>query len=199
MLSEAIAVMRELWRGGLVNHRGEHFTIEDARLYSLPSEPFDVVVAAGGPEAAELAARLGDGIVATAPDSDLLSAFETAGGTGPRYGQATICWAETDSAARATALEWWPNAALRGPLSQELPLPSHFEQSSAMVSETDIAEAISCGPDPERHVSKLQEFVDAGFDHIYIHQVGPDQQGFLRFYEKELSPALARLAVAQAA
>lgn len=196
MLAEAVELMRKLWTGELVTHRGSHYTVEDARIYTLPENPFDVCVAAGGPEAAKLAAEIGDGIICTAPDAELLEAFAEAGGGGPRYAQVTLCWAETEKEAVQTALEWWPNAGLRGPLSQELPLPSHFEQAAAMVSEGDITEAIACGPDPDTHIQKIEAYRDAGFDHIYLHQVGPDQQGFMRFYERTLAPELASLGVA---
>jgi G6PDH family F420-dependent oxidoreductase len=196
MLAEAVEVMRELWAGELVTHRGTHFTVEDARIYSVPESPVEVCVAAGGTEAAQLAAEIGDGIIATAPDGDVLNTFEAAGGTGPRYGQVTVCWAESQSEAVETALEWWPNAGLRGPLSQELPLPSHFEEAAAMVSEDDIIEAIACGPDPETHLAKIAAYRDAGFDHIYLHQVGPDQQGFMRFYERSLLPELESVGAA---
>jgi G6PDH family F420-dependent oxidoreductase len=188
MLSEAVGLMRRLWTGELVTHRGTHFTVEDARLYTLPEAPFDVYVAAGGPEAAELAAEIGDGIVGTAPDSELIDAFEAAGGAGPRFGQVTVCWAETEAEAVETALKWWPNGGLQGPLGQELPLPSHFEQASAMVTEDAITKTIACGPDPETHLAKIAEYRDAGFDHIYLHQVGPDQRGFMRFCESRLLP-----------
>jgi len=197
MLEEAIDVMRELWRGGLVSHRGQYYVVENARLYTLPDEPFDVMVAAGGPEAAELAAQVGDGIIATEPDRDLLAAFDAAGGSGPRFAQATVCWAETEAAALKTALQWWPNAGLRGTLSQELPLPSHFEQAAEMVSEEDIAKVVACGPDPALHIAMIEKYVDAGFDHVYLHQVGPDQRGFIEFYENELQPELANLTSAR--
>jgi coenzyme F420-dependent glucose-6-phosphate dehydrogenase len=193
MLAEAVEVMKKLWEGGLVNHRGRHYSVENARLYTLPDEIVDVIVAAGGPEAAELAAEIGDGIVSTTPDGELLSRYAAAGGGGPRYAQVTVCWAETESAARATAFELWPNAGLKGPSAQELPLPSHFEQSAQMLTEDDIAEVVACGPDPERHLDAIRKFADAGFDHIYIHQVGPDQRGFLDFYEQNLAPELVRL------
>ena len=189
MLEEAIDVMRELWRGELTSHRGRHYTVENARIYTLPDEPIEVMVAAGGPAAAELAGTLGDGLVVTAPDQELLDAFDDAGGNGkPRYGQVTVCWAEDERQARRTALEWWPNAALKGPLGQELPLPSHFEEAAAMVSEDDIAESVVCGPDPEAHAAAIDAFVEAGCTHVYVHQVGPDQEGFFRFYEAEILP-----------
>ena len=149
LLEEAVAVIRELWKGELTTHRGTHYTVENARLYTVPDEPPDIVVAAGGPEAAELAGRIGDGLVSTQPVQELVGAFEKAGGEGkPRYGQLTVCVADSEASARKTAFQWWPNAALRGTLGEELPLPSHFEEACEMVSEDDVAEAIVCGPTP---------------------------------------------------
>jgi G6PDH family F420-dependent oxidoreductase len=183
--------MRTLWSGELVSHRGRHYTVENARIYTLPDAPPPVMVAAGGPEAAELAGRIGDGFVGTAPDAELLEAFETAGGEGkPRYGQLTVCFADDEAAARRTAYEWWPNGALKGTLSQELPLPSHFEAAAAMVTEEDVAEEVVCGPDPERHVAAIEEYAAAGYTHVYVHQVGPDQDGFLSFYADQVMPEL---------
>ena len=190
MLREAIEIMRELWRGELTSHRGPHYTVENARLYTLPDEPIEVMVAAGGPEAAELAGEVGDGLVVVAPDSQLVEAFEQAGGAGKeRFAQVTVCWAEDEEEAVQTALRVWPNAGLKGTLAQELPLPSHFEQAAEMVTEEDIAEVLTCGPDADRHRQAIQEYVDAGFDRIYVHQVGADQDGFMRFYEREILPA----------
>ena len=140
---------------------------------------------------AELAGRIGDGLIATSPQAELVQQFEAAGGVGkPRYGQVTVCWARDEAEAKRTAHEWWPNAAVKGQLSQDLPTPSHFEQAAGMVREEDVAQTIICGPDPERHVAAIGQFVDAGFDHVYVHQVGPDQEGFFRFYEREVLPKL---------
>ena len=190
MLREAVEVMRELWQGELTSHRGTHYTVENARLYTLPEEPPEIMVAASGPKAAELAGEIGDGLVATAPDRELVSTFDSAGGASkPRFAQLTVCWAEDEDEAITTAHEVWPNAGLRGTLGQELPLPSHFEQAAQMVSREALAELIVCGPDPERHRAAIQEYVDAGFDHIYVHQVGADQDGFLEFYAREILPA----------
>ena len=196
MLEEAIEVMRLLWRGDLCSFEGKHYRVDNARLYTLPDEPIPVVVAAGGVEAARLAARAGDGLVSTAPDAEISAGYRDAGGTGATYGMLTVCWAASEADARATALEWWPNAALKGPLGQELPLPSHFEQAAAMVDEESIAAAVVCGPDPEAHLSGIRKFADAGFDHVYVHQVGPDQNGFIDFYEREVLGEAERLNVA---
>jgi coenzyme F420-dependent glucose-6-phosphate dehydrogenase len=196
MLEEAIDVMRLLWEGELCSFDGKHYRVEDARLYTLPDDPIPVVVAAGGVEAAKLAARKGDGLVSTAPDAEIVSSYRDAGGSGATYGMLTVCWATSEEEARATALEWWPNGALKGPLGQELPLPSHFEDAAAMVDEGSIAEAIVCGPHAQAHLSGIREFVEAGFDHVYVHQVGPDQNGFIDFYEREVLGEAERLDVA---
>ena len=189
MLEEAVAVIRLLWQGGNQSHRGRHYTVENARLYTLPETPTPIVVAAGGPKAAELAGRIGDGLCATTAERSLVEGFEQAGGAGkPRYGQATVCWAADEASARRTAHELWAFSALPGELSQELPTPAHFEQAAQLVTEDAVAEAIVCGPDPERHVAELRSYVEAGFDHVYVHQVGPDQEGFLDFYRREVLP-----------
>ena len=103
---------------------------------------------------------------------------------GPTDGMQAACWATSEDYARATALEWWPNAGLKGTLVQELPLPSHFEQAAEAVDEETIAEVIVCGPKPEAHLAGIRRFADAGFDHVYVHQVGPDQHGFIDFYAR---------------
>ena len=198
MLEEAVELMRRLWEGELCSFEGRHYRLVDARIYTLPDEPIEVAVAAGGPLAAELAGRIGDGLVSTAPDAELVERYRDAGGAGPRYGQLTVCWATSEQEARQTAYEWWPNAALRGTLSQELPLPSHFEAAAQMVTEEDVAEVVACGPDPEKHLEAIAEYVAAGFDHVYVHQVGPDQEGFIDFYASEVLPGARELDVAAA-
>jgi G6PDH family F420-dependent oxidoreductase len=196
MLEEAVDIMRELWTGALTTTRGTHYVVERARIYTLPEDDIPVLVAAGADEAASLAGRIGDGLIGTSPDPDLIARFDDAGGTGkPRYGQLTVCYAASVDQARHTAFTVWPNAALRGPLAQELPLPADFEAAAEMVTEDDVASRVVCGPDPDAHLEAIDRYVRAGYDHVYVHQVGPDQAGFLEFYEREVIPALDSVAV----
>jgi coenzyme F420-dependent glucose-6-phosphate dehydrogenase len=188
MLEEAVAVMRLLWQGGNQSHHGTYYTVENARIYTLPEEPIPVMVAAAGPQAAELAGRIGDGLISTSPDQKVVQAFEKAGGKGPRYGQITVCWSEDDKAALKTAHKIWPNAGIPGELGQELPTPTHFEQAAQLVTPETIAESVVVGPDASKYLAKIDEYVQAGFDHVYIHQIGPDQTGFIRFAEREILP-----------
>ena len=184
MLAEAIEIIRGLWEGDLFSFDGTHYTVDERRIYTLPEER-------GRRSSSRRVARrrrrspgeIGDGLISTAPETELVDAFRRcrrraapATGSSPSAGQ------RARREARRTALEWWPNAGLKGPLSQELPLPSHFEAASAMVTEDEIAEHILCGPDPDRAPREIQAFADAGFDHVYIHQIGPDQAGFLDAY-----------------
>ena len=188
MLEEAIEVIRLLWQGGTQTHRGKHYVVEDARIYTLPDELPPILVAAAKPKAAELAGR-NDGFIGVSPEAEIVERFEAAGGSGkPRYGQVHVCWAEDAEAAKRTAFEIWPNAAITGELSQELPNPEHFEQAAQMVTPDDVAESVPCGPDPEPLLEQIRKFEEAGYDHIYVHQVGPDQEGFLRFAQREILP-----------
>jgi coenzyme F420-dependent glucose-6-phosphate dehydrogenase len=189
MLEEAVEVIRLLWEGGYQTHRGKHYTVEQARIYTLPERLPEIAVAAAQPKAAELAGRIGDAFVGVAPDEELIQNFEQNGGSGkPRYGHLTVCWAESDDEAKRVAHENWPNAGLEGPLSQELALPAHFEAAAEMVEPDDLAETIPLGPDPGRYLEQIKAFEDAGYDHVYIHQVGPDQNGFIEFAQRELMP-----------
>ncbi len=190
MLEEAIELMRKLWTGEQTTFRGDHYTVENARIYTLPDAPIPVYVAASAPKAAGLAGKIGDGLVSTAPDAEIVTCYAEAGGEGLKIGQLTVCWAESEKEGVETALDMWPNAGLRGPLSQELALPSDFEAAADMVDEEAIAEAVVCGPDPERHLEAINAFHSAGFDRVYVHQVGPDQDGFFHFYEESVLPEI---------
>jgi coenzyme F420-dependent glucose-6-phosphate dehydrogenase len=190
MLEEAVEIIRALWTGETVDHQGQHFTVDNARLYSLPDEPPPIIIAAAGPKAARLASRIGDGLINPSGDADVVKAFEENGQRDrPRYLQVSVCWHEDEAEARRLAHRLVPSVALPGELGNLLPTPTHYQQAVQLVKEEDIAEVITCGPDPQRHIERIQAGIDAGYDHIHVYQVGPDQEGFFRFYEREILPA----------
>ena len=192
MLSEAIAIMRMLWTGETQSYWGRFFTVEDARLFTLPEVPPEVMVAASGPKMAATAGHIGDGLVSTAPDKETVAGFTENGGEGkPRIGQLTVCYAPSEQEARRTVHHIWPNSGLPGELNVELRTVTHFEQATKLVTEEVAAKDVPCGPDPEVHIAAIRKYVEAGFDHVYIHQIGPDQEGFLRFYAREVLPDVA--------
>lgn len=191
MLEEAIDIIRLLWQGENGSCYGGYYTVENARLYTVPDPLPPIMIAAAGPKAAELAGRLGDGLINTSPDAEVVRIFENGSSRQrPKYGQMSVCCAESEAQARKIAYEYWPNAGLSGALSQELATPMHFEQAVKMVREEDVAESVVCGNDPQRHLDKIQKYIDAGYDHVYFHQISPDQEAFFRFYEREILPAL---------
>ncbi len=190
MLEEAVGLMRRLWEGGVTTHEGKHYRVENARIYSLPDQPPPVLVSAFGPKAADVAARIADGFISTSPDADTIQRYRSQGGGGPAQAGMKVCWAADEATARKTAFELWANSGVPGELTQELPMPAHFEQASQLVTEDQVAESIVCGPDPERHVEMIQKYLDAGFDEVYVSQVGKDQAGFFDFYRRELAPRL---------
>jgi len=191
MLEEAIDVIRQLWQGKQESHYGMHYVVENARIYTLPSELPPIFIAAGGPKSAELAGRCGDGLISTAPDSEVVKNFRAAGGNGKDcYAEMAVCWGEDEKKALHTAFECWPNLAITGELAQVLPVPAHFEQAARMIREEDLAEDLVCGNDVERYVERLRKYEEAGFSHVFLHQIGPDQDGFFRFCERELMPQL---------
>jgi coenzyme F420-dependent glucose-6-phosphate dehydrogenase len=193
MLSEAVEIIRALWSGEVTSIDGEFYTVENARIYTLPERPVPIHVAASGPRAARLAGEIGDGLIGTSPEKELLTTFDRGrrGAKRPRYGQLTVCWGRDEKVARRTAHRMWPTAAIPGEAGQELPNPAHFEQLAKIVTEDMIAEQIVCGPDIDRHVEKIQAYVDAGYDNVYIHQIGPDQEGFLEAYARDVLPRFA--------
>jgi G6PDH family F420-dependent oxidoreductase len=150
------------------------------------------VVAAAKPAAAELAGRIGDGMWNVAPDASVVEAFRSAGGGegAPVYGGPKLLYGPDEAACRAAALEMWPNAAAPGDLSQELRDPEHFDQLSELVTEDMVASAVPLGPDVERYVESIRTFADAGFSHVHVTQIGPDQEAFFGFFERTLGPAL---------
>jgi coenzyme F420-dependent glucose-6-phosphate dehydrogenase len=193
MLEEAVDVMRRLWSGDTVDHRGAYYEVENARLFDPPAEQIPVIVSGFGPKAVELAARIGDGYWGTAPEPELLERFTGAGGSGPRYAQLDVCWSDDAAAARSLVHRQWPNGGITGQLSQDLPTWSHFEEAAQMVTEEDATASVPCGPEVGPYLESVQKYLDAGYDHLYFHQIGPDQEGFFRFWSKELGGAVRSL------
>lgn len=193
MLEEAIAVIRLLWEGGEQTHRGDHYTVDHARLYTLPDEAIPIAVAASKPLAAELAGRVGDALVTTEPNEETAQRYRDGGGDGPCYGQVRICWAESEEEAQQTVFRLWRHGGLGGTINQELPRPSDFDAVAESVTVEMATEGVPCGPDPAPVLEAVRAWEDAGFDRVAIHQVGPDQAGFFRFWKQELQPELTRV------
>jgi G6PDH family F420-dependent oxidoreductase len=189
MLEEAVQVMRELWRGDFVNHRGRYYTVDTARIYTLPERPPPIYVSGFGPKAVDLAARIGDGYVSTMPDGDLVRRFrDNGGGSKPAQAGFKAAYADSEEEGARIAYEKWPNSGLPGELSQVLPSPRHFEQASQLVPPEKVKESFVCGNDPEKHLEMIGKYADAGFDEVYVANTGPHYEGLIRLYADHVLP-----------
>jgi G6PDH family F420-dependent oxidoreductase len=191
-LSEATDIIQGLLAGDLTNYRGQYFDLDHARLYDRPERKPPVIIAAGGAEAARLAGRKGDGLIATEPRADLIEAFGSSGGSGPRYAEVAMCYAEREEEAKKTAHRYFRWAVTGWPVMAELPDTEGFAAASKHVSPDAVAKLVSCGPSPDKHLQAIGRFVAAGYDHIILVQVGPQQDAFIDFFEQELAPALRK-------
>ena len=189
-LSEAIDIIQGLLSGDLSNFRGRYFRLDQARLFDRPARKPPVVVAAGGPEAARLAARKGDGLVVTEPKPELIEAFRSAGGAGPHYAEVSMCWAPSVAEAQQTAHHYFRWAVTGWPVQAELPNTRGFEAATRHVTPEVVAQQVSCGPSAEVHLKSIHRFIEAGYDHVILTQVGPRQAEFIEFFERQLAPTL---------
>ncbi|GGQ54121.1 TIGR03557 family F420-dependent LLM class oxidoreductase [Couchioplanes azureus] len=192
MLEEAVEIMRELWKGGVVSHRGKHYTVENARIYTLPEKPVEILVSGFGPKAVDVAARIGEGYIHVSPDGEMVRRFRSSGG-GDRVCQAGFkaAFAATEDEGARIAYEKWPNAGVPGELSQVLPSPKHFEQASQLVTQDMIKEAFVCGNDPQAHLEMIDKYAQAGFDEVYVANSGPHWQGLFDLYAEHVLPKLS--------
>ncbi len=189
MLDEAIDVLRQLWTGEEVSFYGEFYVVDRAKLYSLPENPPPIYYAAAGDNSAEHGGEIADGFISTAPKKSLVQAFDKGGGSGkPKIAQATVCYADTEDKALDIVYKYWRQSGLPDPLSADLTTTDHFEAASKLVTKEDIRKHWVLGPDSQPFIESLQKYIDAGFEQVVIHDIGPDQESFLRFAEREIIP-----------
>ena len=193
MLEESVEVIRALWTGDVVSHRGRHYVVENARIWTRPETPPEILVSGFGPKAVDVAARIGDGYVTTSPDQELLDRFrkQAREGTTTQAGF-KVAWADSKDQGIDYAHRIWPNAGLPGELAQVLPTVEHFEQASQLVTREATAESVAAGPDPKAHLEAFQPYLDAGFDEIYVANMGPEYADMIRAYGREVLPELRR-------
>ncbi len=189
MLEEAIEVIRLLWQGGVQSHRGRHYRVERARIYDLPEQTPPILVSGFGKKSIELASRVGDGFCTVGPDEEAVKSFHDGSDRRrPVAGGMKVCLADDEASARRTVHRLWPNEELPGELAQILPTPAHFEQASELVTEEMVAESVPCGPDLDAHLEKIRAYEEAGFDELYVQQIGPEQERFFEAYATEVLP-----------
>jgi G6PDH family F420-dependent oxidoreductase len=190
MLEEAVDLIRELWKGDVVTRQGTHYRVDTARIYTLPDQPPPIYVSAFGPKALRVAARIGDGYIGTQDDPDLVKGFKEKSGGKPAQGGVKVAWADTKDEGIDHAHRLWANAGLPGELAQVLPSPQHFEQASQLVTRESTAESIVAGSEVDEHVEALGGYVDAGYDEVYVANIGPNYLAMIEAYGRDVLPKL---------
>ena len=175
-VSVAVAVIRTLWEGGTQSFEGTHYTVENARIYSLPDQPPPIYMSGFGPKAATLAGRIADGYVNTAPDNELVSTFQSNGGAGkPVMAMTKMCWHESTAEARRLVHRLWPTHGLSGELSQELRTPAHFETYEDVIASIARAHVAMA-----RHRQKLGGLSRDEFERLKGRPLNSSEEAYLR-------------------
>jgi coenzyme F420-dependent glucose-6-phosphate dehydrogenase len=200
-LWEAIEVIKKLFSGKEVKHRGDAFTLEKTRLWTLDERP-PIYVATAGPLTARRAGREVDGIITPGASLDkietLLVRFaEGARDAGkdpermPKILRLHLSWAVTDAEAQANALTEWPNGGMKFP-KHDVRSPYEFEQMGKLVRIEDFEGRMVISSDPDVHRAHIQQFLDVGVDRVYLHNVGRNQREWMDVFSREVLPKLTR-------
>jgi coenzyme F420-dependent glucose-6-phosphate dehydrogenase len=194
-LRECVDVMRALWAGETVTHRGL-VTVEGARLYTLPPQPPLIFAAAVTKETAGWAGEWADGLITVASPleeaAQKAAAFRERAGDKPLAMQVQVSWADTDEQAARQARERWPTVAVGGDALWELRQPEQFETAVANVDPSFFADNMLATSSLDEVTDRLAGYVEAGFERLYLHQVGPDQVRFIDEVGRRVLPHLRR-------
>jgi probable non-F420 flavinoid oxidoreductase len=194
-MEECAAIMRALWAGETVTHRGT-VTVHNAKLYSRPAAPPMIVGAALTPATARRAGGWADALI-TIPGArdrmrEVLDAFREGGGEGkPMFLQVALSIAATDAESERIVLEQWPQAALTSDMLADIPTPQEFDQAVRKVDRETVLASSRAWADPQRHVAMLQEDAAMGFERIYLHNLSRDHRIFFDRLAPHVLEALA--------
>jgi len=200
ILEEAIEVLRKLFSGKVVKHSGAYFTLESAKLYTMPSNPPPIYIASSGPINSERTGRIADGYITVGAADDkikmLLERFykgaREAGKnptTMPRIIQLHVSWADSVEVATENAVKEWPNGGMNFPKA-DIRNPEDFEAMAKLVRPENYKGRVLISPDLEDHRAHIQHFIDLGFNEVYVHNVGRNQEAFIAAYGREVLPNL---------
>jgi coenzyme F420-dependent glucose-6-phosphate dehydrogenase len=201
MLFEAIEVIDKLFTGKVVRHRGEHFKLESARLYTIPPEGqrVRIYVATAGPLNAKRTGRYADGMITVgAADEKIKMLWQKCDegcaeankplGT-PKLLQIHVSWARTDEEAVDQAVREWPNGGMAFP-KQDIKNPEDFAAMAKLVRPEDFKNRVLMTSDLDVHRAHIQHYIDMGFDEIHLHNVGRNQAEFIEVFGAEVLPGL---------
>jgi alkanesulfonate monooxygenase SsuD/methylene tetrahydromethanopterin reductase-like flavin-dependent oxidoreductase (luciferase family) len=189
-------VMRALFAGQEVDHDGL-VRVDRARLWTLPTEPPNLVGAAVSAETARWCGAWAEGLVTINQPRETLerviAGFREGGGEGrPLYLQVHLSWAETEEEALDIAHDQWRTNVFSPPLCWDLETVEQFDLAATHVRPEDVRQSVLVSADLGRHLAWLRELAGLGFDQIYLHHVGRDLRPFIDAFGERVLPELAR-------
>jgi coenzyme F420-dependent glucose-6-phosphate dehydrogenase len=193
-LSECVDVMRALFSGEEVTHRGL-ITVEQARLFTRPRQPPMLAGAAVTPQTAHWVAGWADALITVSqPRAQLarvVDAFRRGGGEHkPMFLKLQLSWAPTLEQAEAAARAEWGSNALPSSVLADLRTPAQFSALRGAVNADAIAGAVRISADLKQHLHWLSEDAQLGFDRVYLHNVGRNQEAFIDAFGESVLPEL---------
>jgi probable non-F420 flavinoid oxidoreductase len=190
-LRECVAIIRALLAGEEVTHDGL-VTVDRARIWSLPEQPPALIAPAVTVATARAGADWADGMVTINQPHDhlrkMVVAYRDAGGRGKLVLQVHVSYDPDPDRALAIAFEEWHSNVFPPPLCWDLDTPQAFELASAHVTPDDVAKVVRVSSDLGQHAAWINEYVELGFDEIYVHHVGQEQRGFLDAFGEHVLP-----------
>jgi G6PDH family F420-dependent oxidoreductase len=200
MLFEAIEVINKLFSGKVTRHRGDHFTLESAKLYTRPETPVPIYVATAGPVNAKRTGKFADGMITVGAADEkigmLWEKFEEGAreagkdpAGSPKLLQIHLSWAPTDDEAMDNALREWPNGGMAFP-KQDIKNPEDFAAMAKLVRPEHFTNRCEVSSSLQAQTENIQHYVDMGFDEVYLHNVGRNQQAFIEVFGREVLPNL---------
>jgi coenzyme F420-dependent glucose-6-phosphate dehydrogenase len=195
-LRECVDIMRALFRGETVTHRGL-VTVEEAKLYTRPAQAPLLVGAAITPKTAEWVGGWADGLITVASPPDVLrrvvEAFRRGGGEGkPMFLKVQLSYAPDEARAHEGALRQWGANIFPSAVLSDLRSPAHFEQLTQTVQPHDVQASVRISSSLQQHLDWLGEDVRLGFDRLYLHNVNREQAAFIDAFGDKVLPALGR-------
>ena len=198
MMFESIEIINKLFTGKVVKHKGEHFTLESARLYTRPETPVPVYVATAGPVNARRTGKFADGMITVGAADEKIKRLwelcddgsrEAGKPTAPKLLQIHVSWATTDEEATDNAVREWPNGGMPFP-KQDIKNPEDFALIAKLVRPDDFTNRVLISSDLAKHTEHIQRYVDMGFDEVHLHNVGRNQAEFIEVFGREVLPNL---------
>ena len=195
-------MIRALWIGEAVTHKGRYYQTRKAKLYTRSDKPMPIYVSAMVANSARFAGKYGDGLITVGGNSpetyrQILKNFD-AGATDagknpttmPRMIELGADFTADEQQAIDARKAYWAGVFVPALFTEKIFTPTMSEENGKSVGAEIIRESVCISADPDVHVNFARRYLDLGFDHLIFHSAGPDQRAFLDAYGRHVLPRL---------